>query len=130
SIPDTIGDKICPCGRMIRRHSFIGDSVETKEAKKGNTEFRPPHVFFDMRHSTAVPVNVFGTLQPSGCKFLRIDARLPIKDLFGLILDDSERQKPTFILSIYGAAKYFTMPERLKNEFIRGVIDAGTAASK
>ncbi|CAF3928378.1 unnamed protein product, partial [Rotaria sp. Silwood1] len=70
------------------------------------------------------------TLQPSGCKFLRIDARLPIKDLFGLILDDSERQKPTFILSIYGAAKYFTMRERLKNEFIRGVIDAGTAASK
>ncbi|CAF3904829.1 unnamed protein product [Rotaria sordida] len=128
--PGNIGDKICPCGRMIRRHSFTDDSVETKETKKGNTEFNPPKEFpYDNKHSNPVSINVFGTLQLSGCKFLRIDVRIPIKDIFELILEDCGKQKPALILSIYGGAKYFTMTERLEKEVIRGVIDAATTAN-
>ncbi|CAF4183794.1 unnamed protein product, partial [Rotaria sordida] len=80
-------------------------------------------------HSDAVSVNVFGTLQPSGCKFLRIDVRIPMKDIFEFIFEDCGTQKPALILSIYGGAKYFTMTERLEKEFIRGVIDAATVAN-
>ncbi|CAF4373981.1 unnamed protein product, partial [Rotaria sordida] len=75
-------------------------------------------------------VNVFGTLQPNGCKFLRINVRVPMKDIFQLILEDCERQKQALILSIYGGAKYFTMTERLEKEFIRCIIDTATMASK
>ena len=126
-------DKLCPCGRMIRRHSFTGDCVESKEAKNatsGSTRWQHPAEFMDKPHSTTVPINVFGTLTRTDCKFLRIDARLPLEDLFQLILEDCERQKPALILSVYGGAKYFTMTERLEKEFIRGIIDAATMASK
>ncbi|CAF0951970.1 unnamed protein product [Rotaria sp. Silwood1] len=130
SSPDNIRDKLCPCGRMIRRHSSTDDTLETREIGKGNTEFKPPNEFlYSNIHSVAVPVNVFGTLQPSGCKFLRIDTRIPMKDLFKLILEDCGGQKPALILSIYGGAKYFTMTERLEKEFIRGVIDTATMAN-
>ncbi|CAF1060452.1 unnamed protein product [Rotaria sordida] len=130
SNPENFGDKICPCGRMIRRHSFTSNSVEAREAKKGNTEFNPPKEFpDDNKHSDAVSVNVFGTLQPSGCKFLRIDVRIPMKNIFKFIFEDCGKQKPALILSIYGGAKYFTMTERLEKEFIRGVIDAATVAN-
>ncbi|CAF2031429.1 unnamed protein product [Rotaria magnacalcarata] len=123
-------DKLCPCGRMIRRHSLLGDCLESTEAKRGNTEFQTPDRFLDgKKHSVEVPVNVFGTLQPSGCKFLRIDARSPMENIFQLILEDCGKQKPALILSVYGGAKYFTMAERLEKEFIRGVIDAATMAN-
>ncbi|CAF3987348.1 unnamed protein product, partial [Rotaria sp. Silwood2] len=128
--PDNIQDQLCPCGRMIRRHSSTGDSLETAEAKRGNTKFKHPNEFLEgNKHSVAVPVNVFGTLQPSGCKYLRLDVRLPMKDLFQLILEDCGGQKPALILSVYGGAKYFTMTEQLEKEFIRGVIDAATMAN-
>ncbi|CAM4805119.1 unnamed protein product [Rotaria magnacalcarata] len=123
-------DKLCPCGRMIRRHSLLGDCLESTEAKRGNTEFQTPDRFLDgKKHSVEVPINVFGTLQPSGCKFLRIDARSPMENIFQLILEDCGTQKPALILSVYGGAKYFTMAERLEKEFIRGVIDAATMAN-
>ncbi|CAF3258135.1 unnamed protein product [Rotaria sp. Silwood2] len=124
-----ISDKLCPCGRMVRCHSFTDESLESKEAKQGNTKWEPPKVFLNMTHSAKVPINVYGTLQSTGCKFLRTDLRLPIKNLFQLILEDCEKQKPALILSIYGGAKYFTMTERLEKEFIRGVIDAATMAN-
>ncbi|CAF3900565.1 unnamed protein product [Rotaria sp. Silwood2] len=128
--PDNIQDQLCPCGRMIRLHSSTGDSLETAEAKRGNTKFKHPNEFLEgNKHSVAVPVNVFGTLQPSGCKYLRLDVRLPMKDLFQLILEDCGGQKPALILSVYGGAKYFTMTEQLEKEFIRGVIDAATMAN-
>ncbi len=127
-------DRLCPCDRMIRRHSFIGDCLESKAAAEpGNetTEWQPPPKFLDNNtHSTKVPIDVFGTLKPIGCKFLRIDARLKIIDLFQLIIEDCRGQKPALILSVYGGAKYFTMTERLEKEFIRGIIDAATMAGK
>ena len=126
-------DKLCPCGRMIRRHSFIGDCEESKAAKdttSGSTRWQHPTEFKEMRHSATVPINVFETLTRTDCKFLRIDTRLPLEDLFQLILEDCGGQKPALILSVYGGAKYFTMTEKLEKEFIRGIIDAATMASK
>jgi hypothetical protein len=124
-------DKLCPCDRMIRRHSFTGACLESKAAASGNTTWQPPAEFLDnTTHSAPVPINVFGTFHPIGCKFLRIDARLPMKDLFQLIVEHCGGQKPALILSVYGGAKYFTMTERLEKEFIRGVIDAATMAGK
>ncbi|CAF2738053.1 unnamed protein product [Rotaria sp. Silwood2] len=119
-------DKLCPCGRMVRRHSFTGESLESKEFKQGNTERKSPNEFIEMSHTVQVPINVFGILRPAGCKFLRIDYRLPMEDLFQSILEDCGGQKPALILSIYGGVKYFTMIGQLEKEFIRGVIDAAT----
>ncbi|CAM4808551.1 unnamed protein product [Rotaria magnacalcarata] len=116
--------QLCPCGRMIRSHSFTDDSLEFKETRNISTAWIPPNEFLDNNtHSTQVPCNAFGTLEPTGCKFLRIDNRLPMEDLFQLMLTDCGGKKPALILSIYGGGKYFTIEERLKNEFITGVID-------
>jgi hypothetical protein len=124
-------DKLCPCKRMIRRHSFTGESVEDKARARGDTAWRPPDEFpHDKTHSARVPINVFGILKPTGCKFLRIDNRVQVKDLFQLILEDCQGQKPALVISVYGGAKYFTMTEKLEKEFIRGVIDAATMAGK
>lgn len=125
-------DKLCPCDRMIRRHSFTGDCLESKAVSSdGSNTWQPPSEFLNNKtHSSQTSVDVYGILQPSGCKFLRIDNRLPIEDLFQLIFEDCGRQKPALILSVYGGAKYFTMTERLEKEFIRGVIDAATMAGK
>ncbi|CAF1369818.1 unnamed protein product [Rotaria sp. Silwood1] len=113
---------------MVRCHSFTGESLEFKETSRGNTDWEPSNGFRDMTYSVQVPINVFGILKPTGCKFLRIDNRLPMKDLYQFILEDCGGQKPVLILSVYGGAKYFTMTERLEKEFIKGVIDAATMA--
>jgi hypothetical protein len=123
-------NKICPCGRLIRRHSFTGDCSESKKTAKQNATWEPPSEFRDLADSSKVPINVYGTLQPVGCKFLRIDSRLPLPNLFQLLVEDCRGQKPVLILSIYGGAKYFTMTERLEKEFIRGIVDAATMAGK
>ena len=121
-------DKLCPCGRMIRCHSLSGASLQSDAADK-NIPWSPPLIFIDNKtHSVQVPVNIFGTLKPTDCKFLRIDSRIPVKDIFQLIVDDCGGQKPALIMSVYGGAKYFTMTERLEKEFIRGIIDAATMA--
>jgi len=129
--PPNNQNKLCPCGRMIRSHSFDGDSLESKHPNNGINRFRPPDVFLDNNtHSAPMSINVFGTLKPDGCKFLRVDSRLSMKILFQLMVEDCGRKKPDLILSVYGGAKYFTMTERLEKEFIRGLIDAATTASK
>ena len=126
--------ELCPCGRMIHRHSLVGESLESKEANNGNmgrSKWKPPPKFLDSdNHSAQVPITVYGTLQPSNCKFLRLDNRFPSKDLYPLILANCGMQRPALILSVYGGAKYFTMTERLEKEFIRGVIEAATVCSK
>ncbi|CAF1015057.1 unnamed protein product [Rotaria sp. Silwood1] len=82
-----------------------------------------------MKYSVEVPINVYGILKPTGCKFLRIDSRLPMKDLYQFILEDCGGQKPALILSIYGGVKYSTMTRLRENEFIIGVIHAATMAN-
>lgn len=124
-------DKLCPCKRMIRRHSLTESCLESEQQTHVTDSWKPPEEFQDGgKHSISVPVNVYGTLEPGGCRFLRIDQRLAMKTLFELMVENSEGQKPSLIISIYGGAKYFTMTERLEKEFIRGVIDAATMASK
>lgn len=121
-------DKLCPCDRMIRRHSFTGNCLKPTDE---SITWQSPPIFLDNNtHSAQTSINIFGILQPIGCKFLRVDLRLPIKELFQLIVEDCGGQKPALILSVYGGAKYFTMTERLEKEFIRGVIDAATMAGK
>ncbi|UJR29010.1 hypothetical protein I4U23_010228 [Adineta vaga] len=122
-------DKLCPCDRMVRRHSLVGECLQSKAAANGSTSWEPPLKFLDnSTHSTKISINVYGTLKSDGCKFIRIDNRVPMKDVFQLILEDGGNQKPVLIISVYGGARYFTMTERLEKEFIRGVIDAATMA--
>lgn len=121
----------CPCGRLIKQHSFDGTSVEAKEVSKGIEQYKPPEAFLDgQTHSSTVSLNVYGELPTNGCKFLRVDSRCKAVDLFELILRDCNGEKPALMISVFGGAKYFTMTERLEKEFIRGVIDAATTAGK
>ena len=119
-------DELCPCGRLVRCHSFDGESLH----RKTNIEWKPPENFRDRVDSANVDINVFGTLKPIGCKFVRLDSRTPVINVFELITEDCGGRRPDLILSVYGGAKYFTMTEKLEKEFIRGVIDAATMASK
>ncbi|UJR07511.1 hypothetical protein I4U23_011800 [Adineta vaga] len=120
-------DAICVCGRLVRRHSFTGESHQSKAAKDHNTEWTPPDIFGDLVHSIKVPINVFGKIQSTDCKFVRIDSRTKMKDIYTLLVDDCGGYKPSLILSVYGGAKYFTMIERLEKEIIRGIVDAASA---
>lgn len=125
-------NELCACGRRVNRHSFVGDSLYSRAISSDEKDsWENPKKFLDLKkHSAHVEINVFGTLKPSGCKFIRLDVRTKAEDLFELIKADCGKPLPGLILSIYGGAKYFTMTEQLEKEFIRGVIDAATMASK
>ncbi|CAF2850895.1 unnamed protein product [Rotaria sp. Silwood2] len=122
-------DKLCLCDRMIRRHSYTGDSLRSQSSENGDNKWESPKNFAVLTHTCHAPINVYGTLKPINCKFLRIDNRVEIKDLFELILEDCNNQKPDLILSIYGGAKYFSMTEKLEKEVIRDLIDAAYATN-
>ena len=126
-------NKVCPCGRLVRRHSFDGESLESKGLKDKPPTFVVPTEFQDgigpYAPSAQVPFNVYGALKSTGCKFLRIDSRCRAENLYQLICADCA-EKPSLILSVYGGAKYFTLTERLEKEFIRGIIDTATMAGK
>ena len=126
-------DTPCPCDRLIRCHSFDGINCLQPKAEKGvNPVWNPPNEFRDLVDSAQVAVNVFGRLKSTDCKFIRIDIRSKIEDIYNLLLDDcgGDKHKPTLILSVYGGAKYFTMTERLQKEIIQGIVDAASAAGK
>jgi hypothetical protein len=120
----------CPCGRLVRTHSFDGESLE-KQTLSQKPTFEIPKEFVDgtgkSAQSEKVKFNVYGTVKSTNCKFLRIDNRCKLEDLYQLLCDDCGG-KPSVILSVYGGAKYFTITERLEKEFIRGIIDAATMA--
>jgi hypothetical protein len=130
--PSSDLDTACPCDRLIRRHSFDGKCLQPKTENGVNPVWNPPNKFRDLVDSTSVRVNIFGRLQPTDCKFLRIDKRSKMEDIYSLLLDDcgGDKHKPALILSVYGGAKYFTMTEKLEKEIIRGIVDAASAAGK
>jgi hypothetical protein len=125
-------NKFCRCGRLVRRHSFDGESLPSSSGyiidhiPDPQSEFKPYH------HSANVPVTVFGKLKSNGCKFLRIGDQSNMNTIYKLLVDDcgGVKHKPSIILSVYGGAKYFTMVERLEKEIIRGIIDVATKAGK
>jgi hypothetical protein len=119
--------KVCPCGRLVRCHSFDGISLQSEAAKGRNYAWTPP-ISFKPAVSTAAPLTVFGRLKPTDCKFIRLDNQTEMRCVYNLILEDCGRKKPALILSVYGGAKYFTMTEKLEKEIIRGIIDAATTA--
>jgi hypothetical protein len=130
-ISDNDLDKLCPCGRLVRRHSFDGESLQAKAEKENDTNWNPP-LQFKSAQSTSVPVTIFGRLKSNGCKFIRLDAQSEMSVAYDLLLADCEGEdhKPALILSVYGGAKYFIMTEKLQKEIIRGIIDAAITAGK
>ncbi|CAF5125851.1 unnamed protein product, partial [Rotaria sp. Silwood1] len=120
---DRHSNKLYPCGRLVRRHSFNGKIVQ----EGGN----PPDEYDISAHSAKVPVTGFGRLKSNGCKFLRIDTRTKEEVIYELLVDDcgGKEFKPSLILSIYGGAKYFTMTEKLEKVIVQGIIYASTSAS-
>jgi hypothetical protein len=120
---------VCPCGRLVRCHSFNGSSVQSEKLNNSNPQWTPPEIFKSVS-SIAVPLTVFGRLKPTDCKFIRLDDQTDMGCVYNLLLGDCGRKKPALILSVYGGAKYFTMTEKLEKEIIRGIIDAATTAGK
>jgi hypothetical protein len=120
---------VCPCGRLVRRHSFTGSSVQSEKLNNSNPQWTHPKSF-KSASSIAVPLTVFGRLKPTDCKFIRLDDQTDMGCVYNLLLGDCGRKKPALILSVYGGAKYFTMTEKLEKEIIRGIIDAATTAGK
>ena len=126
----------CPCGRLVGRHSLDRDCLESQTLDRSET-WIPLTEFYDNKtHSCQLPVNVFGTLTPRGCKFLRIDNRFDVRNLnelnylYRLILEDCGGKKPDLILSVCGGAKYFTLTEQLHKKVVRGIIDIAAGVGK
>jgi hypothetical protein len=114
-------NSVCPCGRLVRRHSFEGHCMQFW------SELAPSDLEYDEAFSAQVKLNTWG-IYPSGCKYLRCDYNTKIKDIYDLIVEDCGGKKPPFIISVYGGAKYFSLSDRLEKEFMRGIIQTATTA--
>jgi len=123
--------EVCSCGRLVRSHSFDGESLQAEAQRENKLNWTPPSQF-KPNHSFNVPVNIFGRLKSNGCKFIQLDAQSDINVVYDLLVADcgGEKHKPALILSVYGGAKYFIMTEKLEKSIIRGIIDAATIAGK
>jgi len=123
--------EVCSCGRLVRSHSFHGESLQAKEKRENKLNWTSPSQF-EKDQSFKVPVTVFGRLKSNGCKFIQLDAQSDINVVYDLLVADcgGEKHKPALILSVYGGAKYFIMTEKLEKPIIRGIIDAATIAGK
>src|SRR5690348_10544640 len=89
--PRTIGndlDKLCPCGRLVRSHSFDGESLQARAEKQNNPNWNPPIEFKPSACSASVPVTIFGRLKPNGCKFMRLDAQAEMSIVYDLLVND------------------------------------------
>ncbi len=128
-ITDNDLDQSCSCGRLVRSHSFDGESLQAEADKGKNHNWKPP-IEFESAQSAVVPVTIFGTLEPTNCKFIRLDYQANVSIVYNLLVDDcgGKNHKPALILSVYGGAKYYVMTEKLEKEIIRGIIDAATTA--
>jgi hypothetical protein len=121
----------CPCGRLIDRHSLDSACLESEALEKGEAWIPPTEFLDNESDSSEVMVNIFGTLKPHGCKFLRIDNRLKtinLSALYQLILEDCDGIKPGLIINISGGAKYFSLREHLQTEVVKDIIDIGAKA--
>ncbi|CAF1014905.1 unnamed protein product [Adineta ricciae] len=117
----------CVCGRLAQRHSFSGESHQSIAVREGNRQWQPPNEFRDLVDGVKVPINIFGRLESTNCKFVRISIQTKLKDIYDLLVADCKECKPKLVLSVFGGAKYFTMTERLEKEIIRGIVDAASA---
>ena len=120
----------CVCGRLAQRHSFSGESHQSIAVREGNRQWQPPNVFRDLFDGVKVPIDVFGRLKSTNCKFVRISIQTKLKDIYDLLVADCKGCQPKLILSVFGGAKYFTMTERLEKEIIRGIVDAASATGR
>lgn len=120
----------CVCGRLVQRHSFSGESHQWKAVREGNRQWQSPSEFRGLVDGIKVPIDVFGRLKSTNCKFVRISIQTKLKDIYDLLVADSKGCKPKLVLSVFGGAKYFTMTERLEKEIIRGIVDAASATGR
>ncbi|CAF0983658.1 unnamed protein product [Adineta ricciae] len=114
---------ICQCGRLKPSHSY--ETLDMKTLAEPTDQTREWNEFPD---TAAVPINVYGQLSSNGPKFVRCDNRTKPVDLYNLILDDCNNQKPNLLISAYGGAKFFTLSERIEKDFVTGIIDLATRA--
>jgi hypothetical protein len=132
--PRTNPKQRCPCDRLIGRHSLDGACLESQTLDKSEAWMPPKGFCDDKAHSCSVVVNVFGTLKPRDCKFLRIDNRFDpstlneLYDLYHLIVENCGGKKPDLLLSVFGGAKYFTLTDQLRTEVVRDIIDIAARA--
>lgn len=112
---------VCPCGRLVRRHSNQGDCLQTDNTLATFQFANGP------KYTRQTALKHYGIL-PGGCKFIRCSEQTPSAMLYKLILNDRNGQKPSLIISVYGGAKYFVLTERLEKEFMRGIIEVATIA--
>jgi hypothetical protein len=75
-------DMICPCGRLLRSHSFNGACAQPTPNDPKYNYCSPPEVFRPNYHTIGVPVSIFRRLKLNGCKFLQIDYQSNMRDLY------------------------------------------------
>ncbi|CAF3003367.1 unnamed protein product, partial [Rotaria sp. Silwood2] len=117
-------DRLCPCGSLVRCHSFWDPNLQNREK---NFNFPDNSLAgFKFNDSTTTPVTIFGRLKPNDCKFIRLDVQSDMNNIYQLLVDDSGGQnpKPDLILSIYGGTNYFNMVKQLEKRIICDLIDA------
>ncbi|XP_078332506.1 transient receptor potential cation channel subfamily M member-like 2 isoform X3 [Crassostrea virginica] len=78
-------------------------------------------------HTRSVRTNAFGTVEFLGFgenerNYVRVDVNTKMEDMMTLMMDVWGLEKPNLLISVTGGAKNFTMKQKLKEEFRRGLM--------
>lgn len=109
-------EPICKCGYPRSTHgpSFSSGTSGMEDWKMDT-------------HTKATRTNAFGTVEFLGFgenerNYVRVDVNTKMKDMMELMMDVWGLEKPNLLISVTGGAKNFTMKQKLKEEFRRGLM--------
>ncbi|XP_011433265.3 transient receptor potential cation channel subfamily M member-like 2 isoform X3 [Magallana gigas] len=109
-------EPICRCGYPRSTHGqSLSSGTSGMEDWKVDT------------HTKATRTNAFGTVEFLGFgenerNYVRVDVDTKMKDMMELMMDVWGLEKPNLLISVTGGAKNFTMKQKLKEEFRRGLM--------
>ncbi|XP_061167153.1 transient receptor potential cation channel subfamily M member-like 2 [Saccostrea echinata] len=113
----TENEAICKCGYLRSAHM----SLLSSPGSSGLEEWRVE------TNTRAVRTNAFGTVEFLGFgenerNYVRVDVNTKMEDMMELMMDVWGLEKPNLLISVTGGAKNFTMKQKIKEEFRRGLM--------
>ncbi|XP_062614395.1 transient receptor potential cation channel subfamily M member-like 2 isoform X2 [Saccostrea cucullata] len=110
-------EAICKCGYPRTAHT----SLLSSPGASGLEEWRVE------THTRAIRTNAFGTVEFLGFgenerNYVRVDVNTKMDVMMELMMDVWGLEKPNLLISVTGGAKNFTMKQKIKEEFRRGLM--------
>lgn len=122
----------CCCGRLVGEHSWQ-DSVPPISLYPGPGQETEEDWSITL-HTRASPTDAYGTIdfQDSAtrtcrAKYVRVAVDTKPDVLLQLMLREWQMEKPKLLLSVQGGSENFTLPDKVKQAFSKGLITAAVS---